>query len=284
MIANVAATQMKCTWDQSENLNKAENLIHEAAERGANIILLQELFSTPYFCPEQKEKYFALANEVSKHPYLEKFSNLAKKLKVVLPISFFERDKNSYFNSVMIIDADGTYKGIYRKSHIPQGPGYQEKFYFSPGNTGFKVWETTYGCIGIGICWDQWFPECARSMALMGADLIFYPTAIGSEPQDPNLNSLKHWQRTMQGHAAANMTPIIASNRIGKEIADKTEMTFYGHSFISDETGEIKCECNDESEGTILHSFNIDEIRISRASWGLFRDRRPELYDKILQK
>ena len=284
MIVNVAATQMECTWDQSENLNKAENLIHEAAERGANIILLQELFSTPYFCPEQKEKYFALANEVSKHPYLEKFSNLAKKLKVVLPISFFERDKNSYFNSVMIIDADGTYKGIYRKSHIPQGPGYQEKFYFSPGNTGFKVWDTTYGCIGIGICWDQWFPECARSMALMGADLIFYPTAIGSEPQDPNLNSLEHWQRTMQGHAAANMTPIIASNRIGKEIADNTEMTFYGHSFISDETGEIKCECDDESEGTILHSFNIDEIRISRASWGLFRDRRPELYDKILQK
>ena len=284
MIVNVAATQMECTWDQSENLNKAENLIHEAAERGANIILLQELFSTPYFCPEQKEKYFALANEVSKHPYLEKFSNLAKKLKVVLPISFFERDKNSYFNSVMTIDADGTYKGIYRKSHIPQGPGYQEKFYFSPGNTGFKVWETTYGCIGIGICWDQWFPECARSMALMGADLIFYPTAIGSEPQDPNLNSLKHWQRTMQGHAAANMTPIIASNRIGKEIADKTEMTFYGHSFISDETGEIKCECDDESEGAILHSFNIDEIRISRASWGLFRDRRPELYDKISQK
>ena len=284
MIVNVAATQMECTWDQSENLNKAENLIHEAAERGANIILLQELFSTPYFCPEQKDKYFALANEVSEHPYLEKFSNLAKKLKVVLPISFFERDKNSYFNSVMIIDADGTYKGIYRKSHIPQGPGYQEKFYFSPGNTGFKVWETAYGCIGIGICWDQWFPECARSMALMGADLIFYPTAIGSEPQDPNLNSLRHWQRTMQGHAAANMTPIIASNRIGKEIADKTEMTFYGHSFISDETGEIKCECNDESEGTILHSFNIDEIRISRASWGLFRDRRPELYDKILQK
>ena len=284
MIVNVAATQMECTWDQSENLNKAENLIHVAAERGANIILLQELFSTPYFCPEQKEKYFALANEVSKHPYLEKFSNLAKKLKVVLPISFFERDKNSYFNSVMTIDADGTYKGIYRKSHIPQGPGYQEKFYFSPGNTGFKVWETTYGCIGIGICWDQWFPECARSMALMGADLIFYPTAIGSEPQDPNLNSLKHWQRTMQGHAAANMTPIIASNRIGKEIADNTEMTFYGHSFISDETGEIKCECDDESEGTILHSFNIDEIRISRASWGLFRDRRPELYDKIIQK
>ena len=284
MIVNVAATQMECTWDQSANLNKAENLIHEAAERGANIILLQELFSTPYFCPEQKDKYFALANEVSEHPYLEKFSNLAKKLKVVLPISFFERDKNSYFNSVMIIDADGTYKGIYRKSHIPQGPGYQEKFYFSPGNTGFKVWETTYGCIGIGICWDQWFPECARSMALMGADLIFYPTAIGSEPQDPNLNSLKHWQRTMQGHAAANMTPVIASNRIGKEIADNTEMTFYGHSFISDETGEIKCECDDESEGTILHSFNIDEIRISRASWGLFRDRRPELYDKILQK
>ena len=284
MIVNVAATQMECTWNQSENLNKAENLIHEAAKRGANIILLQELFSTPYFCPEQKDKYFALANEVSKHPYLEKFSNLAKKLKVVLPISFFERDKNSYFNSVMIIDADGTYKGIYRKSHIPQGPGYQEKFYFSPGNTGFKVWETTYGCIGIGICWDQWFPECARSMALMGADLIFYPTAIGSEPQDPNLNSLKHWQRTMQGHAAANMTPVIASNRIGKEIADNTEMTFYGHSFISDETGEIKCECDDESEGTILHSFNIDEIRISRASWGLFRDRRPELYDKILQK
>jgi N-carbamoylputrescine amidase len=284
MIVNVAATQMECTWNQQENLNKAENLIHEAAERGANIVLLQELFSTPYFCPEQKDKYFALANEVSEHPYLEKFSNLAKKLKVVLPISFFERDKNSYFNSVMIIDADGTYKGIYRKSHIPQGPGYQEKFYFSPGNTGFKVWETAYGCIGIGICWDQWFPECARSMALMGADLIFYPTAIGSEPQDPNLNSLRHWQRTMQGHAAANMTPIIASNRIGKEIADKTEMTFYGHSFISDETGEIKCECNDESEGTILHSFNIDEIRISRASWGLFRDRRPELYDKILQK
>ena len=284
MIVNVAATQMECTWNQQENLNKAENLIHEVAERGANIILLQELFSTPYFCPEQKDKYFALANEVSEHPYLEKVSNLAKKLKVVLPISFFERDKNSYFNSVMIIDADGTYKGIYRKSHIPQGPGYQEKFYFSPGNTGFKVWETTYGCIGIGICWDQWFPECARSMALMGADLIFYPTAIGSEPQDPNLNSLRHWQRTMQGHAAANMTPIIASNRIGKEIADKTEMTFYGHSFISDETGEIKCECNDESEGTILHSFNIDEIRISRASWGLFRDRRPELYDKILQK
>ena len=209
---------------------------------------------------------------------------LAKKLNVVLPISFFERDKNSYFNSVMIIDADGDFKGVYRKSHIPQGPGYEEKFYFSPGNSGFKVWDTAFGCIGVGICWDQWFPECARSMALMGADLIFYPTAIGSEPEDPTLNSVRHWQRAMQGHAASNMTPIIASNRVGQEIADKTEMTFYGHSFISDETGKIQSECNDKDEDLILHSFNLNQIRLSRASWGLFRDRRPELYDRVTQK
>ncbi len=284
MKVTVAATQMSSTWDQTENIDKAESLIAEASGKGANIILIQELFATPYFCSEQTDEYFSLASEVKEHPYLHRFSNLAKKLKVVLPISFFERDKNHYFNSVMIIDADGTFRGVYRKSHIPQGPGYEEKFYFRPGNTGFKVWETAYGCVGIGICWDQWFPECARSMALMGADLIFYPTAIGSEPQDPSLNSLKHWQRVMQGHAAANMTPIIASNRIGKEIVGGTEMTFYGHSFISDETGEIQCECDDKSEGVILQPFNIDQIRTARASWGLFRDRRPELYDKVLQK
>ena len=284
MIVSVAATQMQCTWDESQNLEKAENLIEKAAERGANIVLLQELFSTPYFCPEQKSEYFSLANEVKGHPYLKKFSNLAKKLNVVLPISFFERDKNSYFNSVMIIDADGDFKGVYRKSHIPQGPGYEEKFYFSPGNSGFKVWDTVFGCIGVGICWDQWFPECARAMALMGADLIFYPTAIGNEPEDPSLNSVRHWQRAMQGHAASNMIPVIASNRVGQEIADKTEMRFYGHSFISNETGDIQCECNDQDEDIICHSFNLDQIRLSRANWGLFRDRRPELYDRIAQK
>ena len=284
MIVSVAATQMQCTWDESQNLEKAENLIEKAAERGANIVLLQELFSTPYFCPEQKREYFSLANEVKGHPYLKKFSNLAKKLNVVLPISFFERDKNSYFNSVMIIDADGDFKGVYRKSHIPQGPGYEEKFYFSPGNSGFKVWDTVFGCIGVGICWDQWFPECARTMALMGADLIFYPTAIGNEPEDPSLNSVRHWQRAMQGHAASNMIPVIASNRVGQEIADKTKMRFYGHSFISNETGDIQCECNDQDEDIICHSFNLDQIRLSRANWGLFRDRRPELYDRIAQK
>lgn len=278
----VAATQMACGWDIEANLARAEELIREAAGQGANVVLLQELFATPYFCPDQKAEHFTLAAPAEGNALIARFAALAAELEVVLPVSFFERANNAYFNSVAIVDADGSMLGLYRKSHIPQGPGYEEKFYFSPGDTGFRAWETRYGTIGVGICWDQWFPECARAMALKGADILLYPTAIGSEPDNPDLDSRDHWQRVMQGHAGANLAVLAASNRIGVEENESATMTFYGSSFIAGPTGEMVAEANRTDQAVITASFDLDEIRAKRAAWGLFRDRRPELYESLL--
>ena len=275
----VAATQMP---SGENNMAAAEELVRTAAKSGANIILIQELFEGNYFCQKQKEKYLALATTLEENPAVRHFSNVARELGVVLPISFFERANAAYYNSVAMIDADGSILGVYRKSHIPDGPGYSEKFYFNPGDTGFKVFDTAYGRIGCGICWDQWFPECARVLALKGAELIFYPTAIGSEPQDATLISKDHWQTCMQGHAAANLVPVIASNRIGVEDEDDYSITFYGASFIADEKGRKVAEMDQESTGVITAEFDLDELMMTRRSWGVFRDRRPELYTPLL--
>ena len=279
----VASTQMSIDWDVGANLDKAEAMVRKAAQAGAEIILLQELFATVYFCPEQHPKYFDYAHEVEGHPFLGRFADLARELGVVLPISFFEKSTNAYFNSIMMIDADGTQQGVYRKTHIPQGPGYEEKFYFNPGDLGFRVWDTAFGCIGVGICWDQWFPETARSMAIMGADLLLYPTAIGSEPGDPDFDSSGHWQRTMQGHAAANMVALAASNRIGTEEVNGITMNWYGQSFIADGTGALVGECTDGVDTMALADFDFEKMRRDRASWGLFRDRRPEKYETLMR-
>jgi N-carbamoylputrescine amidase len=278
----VAATQMACSWDREANLEAAEALVREAAGKGAQVILIQELFETPYFCKDQKQEHFALARPAADSPAVARLSALAAELEVVLPVSFFERANNAYYNALAVIDADGRNLGLYRKSHIPDGPGYQEKFYFSPGDTGFKVWPTRYGTIGAAVCWDQWFPEAARAMALMGAELLFYPTAIGSEPQDPTLDSKDHWQRTMQGHAAANVVPLVASNRIGAEQGESCAITFYGSSFIADQTGAKVAEAGVDEQAVLTATFDLDEIRAQRASWGLFRDRRPDLYGPLL--
>ena len=277
----VAVTQMACSNTYETNVKKAETIVREAAAKGANIILLQELFSGPYFCKVENFSYFSLAQSADDSDLINRFSSLAKELGVVLPISFFERANQAYFNSVAMIDADGTVLGIYRKTHIPQGPGYEEKYYFSPGDTGFKVWCTRFGKVGVGICWDQWFPETARSMALMGADILLYPTAIGSEPKMPKYDSQPHWQRTMQGHSAANVMPVCASNRIGTESDQDVAITFYGTSFITGNTGEILAQCDRETEDIKIVSFDFKEIENMRAGWGLFRDRRPGAYDNI---
>jgi N-carbamoylputrescine amidase len=278
----VAAIQISCIWDTAANIKKADLLVRQAAQQGAQIVLLPELFETPYFCKEQKEDYFAWAKVATNHPLLTHFSQLAAELKIVLPISFFERAHQVFYNSVMIIDADGTQLGIYRKTHIPDGPGYQEKFYFAPGDTGFKVWQTHYGKIGVGICWDQWFPEAARAMALQGAELLFYPTAIGSEPHAPTIDSASHWQRVMQGHAAANLMPVIAANRIGKEIGESCEITFYGSSFITDATGKIIKMAGRDEEMIVMACFELTDLENFRTGWGIFRDRRPTQYYTLL--
>ncbi len=277
----VAATQMTCSWDIDDNLAKAESLVRRAAESGANIILIQELFAAPYFCKDQIEKHFDLAEPVDDSRVIRHMSDLAKELGVVLPVSFFEKDNNVYYNSLVVVDVDGQVVSHYRKSHIPDGPGYQEKYYFSPGDTGFVVSKTKFGTIGVGICWDQWFPETARSLVLQGAEILFYPTAIGSEPVT-GLKSRDHWQRTMQGHAAANMVPLIASNRIGKEDGEVCSLEFYGSSFIADQTGAKVEEAGETDEEILLHEFDLEEIRNQRTGWGLFRDRRPELYGPIM--
>jgi N-carbamoylputrescine amidase len=278
----VAATQMACSWDRDANVARAEQLIRQAAGRGAQIILIQELFETPYFCKDHQAGYFDLAKPLEGHPAVEHFRAVARELEVVLPISVFERANNAFYNSVVVLDADGAILGNYRKSHIPEGPGYHEKFYFSPGDTGFKVFDTRYAKIGVAICWDQWFPETARCMALMGADLLLYPTAIGSEPQDATLDSSGHWQRTMQGHAAANIVPVIASNRIGTEKGERYAMTFYGSSFIASHTGEKVAEADRITECVLTASFDLEQVRRYRRSWGVFRDRRPDLYYPLL--
>jgi N-carbamoylputrescine amidase len=277
----VAATQMACSSDTKENLATAETLVRDAAMAGANIILIQELFATPYFCKDQIEDNFKLAEPVGECGVIKKMQGLAKELGVVLPVSFFERDNNAYFNSLVVVDADGEIVSHYRKSHIPDGPGYQEKYYFSPGDTGFKVSNTRFGKIGVAICWDQWFPETARSLVLQGAELLFFPTAIGSEPVT-GLNSRDHWQRTMQGHAAANMVPVVASNRIGREDGKTCSLDFYGSSFIADQTGAKVEEAGMDNRDILIHSFDLDALQVERTGWGLFRDRRPELYWPIL--
>ncbi|MEH6498613.1 MAG: N-carbamoylputrescine amidase [Pseudoalteromonas distincta] len=280
-LVTVAATQMSCSWDRQANIDKAEKLVREAAGKGAQIILIQELFETPYFCQKPNAEYLQLATTIDQNPAIAHFKALAKELQVVLPISFFELAGRARFNSIVIIDADGSNLGLYRKSHIPDGPGYHEKYYFNPGDTGFKVWQTRYAKIGVGICWDQWFPECARSMALMGAEILFYPTAIGSEPHDPNITSRDHWQRVQQGHAGANLMPLVASNRIGREEQDDYDITFYGSSFIADQFGAKVQELNETEEGVLVQQFDLDQLEHIRSAWGSFRDRRPNLYGPI---
>ena len=282
MKIKIGTSQFSCIKDNvKENMNKSLELASKAASQKVNVFLLQELFQTQYFCSTQNSKFFDLAITFPNSEIFEVFSNFCKHHKIVIPISFFEKYGQNYFNSLVLIDSKGELSDIYRKSHIPDGPGYNEKFYFTPGNTGFKVFDTEYGKIGCGICWDQWFPECARSMTLLGADMILYPTAIGSEPQDPNLNSKKHWENVMIGHSAANQIPIISSNRIGEEIEDDIKINFYGGSFITDHLGSIQAQMDSVTEGVISHEINVDEIRKFRQSWGNFRDRRPDLYKKI---
>ena len=277
----VAVTQMSCSRNPEETLAKADRLVRQAAGKGAKIILLQELFETPYFCQLQKFEYLELAKPLGENPAVHHFRKVARELDVVLPVSFFERAGNTQFNSVAVIDADGEILGVYRKTHIPDGLPYAEKFYFTPGDTGFKVWDTKYGRIGVGICWDQWFPETARSLALLGAEILLFPTAIGSEPT-LGKDSRVHWRNVMVGHAAANMMPVIASNRIGKETEEESEMTFYGCSFIADNHGELVEQADDHTEAVLVHEFDFDALAKERREWGIFRDRRPEMYKTLL--
>ena len=279
-IVTVAATQMACSWNSAANIAKAEKLVRTAAAQGAQIILIQELFESPYFCQKPNPDYLQLATPVAENVAIKHFQKIAKELQVVLPISFFELAGRARFNSIAIIDADGSNLGIYRKSHIPDGPGYHEKYYFNPGDTGFKVWNTRYAKIGVGICWDQWYPETARVMALMGAEMLFYPTAIGSEPYDADLDTSRMWRRAMIGHAVSNCMPVIAANRIGHETVTEVGQTFYGHSFIADHRGDLVDQLKDE-EGVLVHTFDLDFLVRYRAAWGFFRDRRPELYGAL---
>ncbi len=277
----VSATQMACSWDADDNIQKAEDLVRLAAEDGAQVILLQELFQTPYFCLEQKFQHFDLARSLDQDKAVAHFRVLAKALGVVLPISYFERAGQAYYNSLAIIDANGDILWNYRKTHIPQAPGYEEKFYFSPGDTGFRAIDTKYGRIGCGICWDQWFPETARSLALQGAEVLLFPTAIGSEPQNAAIDSMGHWQRTMQGHAAANLVPLVASNRVGHEVSGDMRGDFYGSSFIADHLGAKVVEATRTDETYLTATFDLDEIQDYRRGWGIFRDRRPEMYGAV---
>ncbi len=277
----VAATQMSCSSNIDENIAKAEVMVRKAAKEGAQIILLQELFETPYFCQKEKSDYYMYAAEVELNKAVNHFKKIAMELQVVLPISFYEKKNNARYNALAVIDASGEVLGVYRKSHIPDGPGYEEKFYFNPGDTGFKVWKTKYAKIGIGVCWDQWYPEAARCMALMGAELLFYPTAIGSEPQDAGIDSKDHWQTCMLGHAAANLVPVVASNRIGAEEDEDSKITFYGSSFIAGPQGNKVAEADRMEETVLVAEFDLDELEKQRIEWGIFRDRRPELYKII---
>jgi N-carbamoylputrescine amidase len=283
----VAATQFSCDWNVAANIEKAEHHVREAARRGAQVILLPELFETPYFCIEQDSRHLGLARPVGESRVVRHFAELARELEVVLPISFFEREGRAYFNSIAILDADGRMLGVYRKSHIPNGPGYQEKNYFSPGDTGFKVWDTRHARIGVGICWDQWFPETARAMALMGAELLFFPTAIGTEPPPAApVNSREHWQRTQQGHAAANLMPLVASNRYGLERSlqdpDGLYIRFYGSSFIADAMGAKVAEAPEDADAVLTATFDLEALAQQRDNWFVFRDRRPDLYGALL--
>ena len=282
MQVSVACTQMHCSWDIEANVARAEALVHQAADAGAQIILLQELFETPYFCIDEQDKHFDLAHPIDEQPTIQRMQKIARERELVLPVSFFERAGPAHYNAVAIVDADGSIAGHYRKSHIPDFPAYEEKFYFSPGDTGFQAVDTRYARIGVGICWDQWFPEAARAMVLKGAEILFYPTAIGSEIQTPDLDSKDHWQTVMRGHAAANIVPVIASNRIGKESSNAVELKFYGSSFITDHTGAIEKSADRTTECVLTAMIDLEEVRLYRRSWGVFRDRRPDLYGSLL--
>lgn len=273
----VAAVQMSCSSDTVQNMKKAEELVRRAARKGAGVVVLPELFETTYFCQQENPDYYQLASTLETNPAVQRFKDVARELGIVLPISFFEKKNYARYNSVAVIDA-GQVLGVYRKSHIPAGPGYQEKFYFNPGDTGFKVWETRFGRIGVGICWDQWYPEAARCMTLMGAEMLLYPTAIGSEPQDPSVDSRDHWQICMRGHAAANLIPVVAANRVGQERDDDSVLTFYGSSFIAGPTGNLLAAADRAQETVITARFDLDGLEHQRLEWGIFRDRRPELY------
>jgi N-carbamoylputrescine amidase len=278
----VAAIQTSYGQDMKANIAKTEGFVREAAKRGSDVILPSELFQGIYFPTRQDPKWFATAYPATEHPCVLALRALAKELEVVIPISFFEKDGPRYYNSVAVADADGRVLGVYRKSHIPDGPGYQEKYYFRPGDTGFKAWNTRAGTIGVGICWDQWYPESARAMVLQGADVLLYPTAIGSEPYDPLLDTHRQWQRVMQGHAVANAVPLVAANRIGVEDNDGVTQSYYGHSFIADHVGELVTSFGEADEGVLVHRFDLDEIAKYRAEWGFFRDRRTDLYAKSI--
>lgn len=288
-LVKVAAVQMRCSVNVDENIKKADEMVHSAAASGANIILLPELFERQYFCQERRYEYYDFAKSVEENDAVNHFQAVAKELSVVIPVSFYEKDGTVLYNSVAVIDADGEILGVYRKTHIPDDHFYQEKFYFTPGNTGFKTWKTKFGTIGVGICWDQWFPETARAMALQGAEMLLYPTAIGSEPII-ECDSMPHWRRCMQGHAGSNLMPVIAANRIGLETVEpckenamqSSSLEFYGSSFMTDETGEILESASRDKEEILIHTYDLDEIYENRMSWGIFRDRRPECYGDLL--
>ena len=284
----IAAVQMQCSISVSENIEKADAMVRRAAQQGSQVILLPELFERPYFCQERRYEYYAFAKPVLENDAVRHFLSVAKELEVVIPVSFYEKDGCTLYNSVAMVDADGSLMGVYRKTHIPDDHYYQEKFYFTPGNTGFRVWDTRYGKIGVGICWDQWFPETARCLALAGAEMILYPTAIGSEPI-LNCDSMEHWRRCMQGHAGSNLLPVVAANRIGLETVlpdpanggQSSSLCFYGSSFITDETGALVASASRDNEEILTASFDLDEVQDNRMSWGIFRDRRPHCYEKM---
>jgi N-carbamoylputrescine amidase len=282
----VAAIQASFGLDLDANIARVSELIREAAGRGAQVILPPELFQGPYFCVAQEERWFKQAHPWREHPCVTALAPLAAELGVVLPISIFEREGPHYFNSLVMADADGTLKGVYRKSHIPDGPGYMEKYYFRPGDTGFKVWDTRFGRLGVGICWDQWYPEAARAMTLMGAEVLLYPTAIGSEPHDATLDTAQPWRRAMQGHAVSNVIPVVGANRTGFEPWDDYPnggQLFYGSSFIADHRGDLVQAFGREDEGALVAEFDLDFLSVHRAAWGFFRDRRPDLYGALTQ-
>jgi len=276
---HLAGIQASFTTDEKSNIEKISHYVEEAKKLGAQVILPPELFESEYFCREEKDEFFALAKPFENHPTVAHFQKMAKALKVVIPVSFFERENNHYYNSLTMVNTDGGLMGLYRKSHIPDGPGYEEKFYFRPGNTGFKTWKTQFGQIGVGICWDQWYPECARAMMLMGADVLMYPTAIGSEPEDPSLDTKDLWQKAMLGHAVSNVVPVVAANRIGNE----SGQIFYGHSFAANHRGKIVSELGSKEQGLVHSVFDLDLVRKNRASFGFFRDRRPQLYGALTE-
>lgn len=278
---NVGLIQTHYGLDLEDNIARTIDFVRQAADKGAQVILPSELFQGPYFCVTQEEKWFATAHPWREHPCVTALAPVAAELGVAIPVSIFERDGPHYYNSLVMLDADGSPLGVYRKSHIPDGPGYQEKYYFRPGDTGFKVWDTRFGRIGVGICWDQWYPEAARAMTLMGAEVLFYPTAIGSEPHDPTLDTCLPWRRAMQGHAVSNVIPVVGANRIGFEDGAGGGQTFYGSSFIADHRGDLVESFERAEEGVLTHSFDLDFLQTHRAAWGFFRDRRTDLYEAL---